>query len=71
MGSPDQQQAEQQADATGFEQHGDQQGQQEPSSDDERHSAGPGERLTVDQTDKQDELDSDATPDSRDDHAEN
>jgi hypothetical protein len=29
------------------------------STDDERHQAGPGERLTVDQANKQDELDSD------------
>ena len=50
---------EQQADST------DQPGQREPSSSDERHRAGPGERLTVEQTDKQDELDSDATTDDR------
>ena len=31
--------------------------------DDERHQAGPGERLTVDQANKQEELDSDATTD--------
>jgi hypothetical protein len=34
-------------------------------STDERHQAGPGERLTVEQADKQEDLDSDATTDSQ------
>ena len=35
------------------------------STDDERHQAGPGERLTADQANKQEELDSDATTHSQ------
>jgi hypothetical protein len=35
------------------------------STDDERHQAGPGERRTADQANKQDELDGDATTDSQ------